>query len=89
MEVRELVDKLIESKELELNRLRAEVDAMKKLNARLWVAVSHLQAASGEANGWSRTGELPDGDGGYDDFNNHRKEADDTLKGIIGLLEAK
>jgi hypothetical protein len=85
-----LLDALLREKDAVISGLRAEVAELKAMERRLWVVVAHLQAATGEANGWAYLGQTPSGDsGGYDDFNNHLSASANILGGIVALTVAK
>lgn len=78
---------LLQEKDAVIASLRAEVAQLKQAERKLWVAVAHLQAAAGEANGWATGGAMPDNDeGGYDSFNTRRDKADESLDGVVGLM---
>lgn len=80
---------LLQEKDAVIADLRLEVAHLKTAERMLWLAVANLQAATGEANGWSRTGTLPDGEeGGYDDFNECRENATKQLGGVVSLKPA-
>jgi hypothetical protein len=70
----------------QLHEVREQLASERELNRQLWVAISRLQQAVGQANGWALTGHLPDAeDGGYSEFNGHMAHADKILDGIISL----
>lgn len=74
----------------QLSAVREELASERELNRKLWVAISRLQQAVGQANGWALTGHLPDADdGGYSEFNGHMAHTDEILDGIISLTPAE